>query len=610
MIDAANTIYFTALILVSLRLVAFFIIVPVFFPEGTPNIVKISLSLMIAYIIMPGISTANIANVSTTMTFVIYAINEVIAGLTLGFFTNLCFMSVRFAGNIMDLQVGFSMMSMYDPSTSSNTTLIEHMIYWFSLVLFFIIDGHHMLIRALIDSFSNIQIGQFFLSNDNINVIISAFTSYFAVGIKIAIPIMIILLITDLAMGLVARTVPQLNIMILGLPIKILIGLLAFSLALPIFMNIIIANFQTIPNFIKSLYKVAPFLIVFASDDKTEDATPRKKFESRRKGQVAKSKDVALALTLLASTIVIIALGGYAVNEFKSTMIAFLNSYLNIPITYNSAQNIMIIAVWRIAIVLLPMILPIMIMGILANVLQTGFLISNEPIKMDFSKLNPINGFKRMFSVKTAVELVKDLALVTIVGLVGYNFVSSNFTIILSLWNLSPIGMLSAIGNLTASIFFRITLLMIVIGISDYIFQWFQYNKDLRMTKQEVKEEYKQDEGDPQIKSKIRQKQRDMAMRRMMQEIPKATVVVTNPTHISIAIKYVQGEDAPTVTAKGADYVALKIKQVAKENHIPIIENKPLARLIFEKVDLDQQIPAEMYQAVAEILALVYKLKK
>lgn len=610
MIDAANTIYFTALILVSLRLVAFFIIVPAFFPEGTPNIVKISLSLMIAYIIMPGISTANIANVSTTMTFVIYAINEVIAGLTLGFFTNLCFMSVRFAGNIMDLQVGFSMMSMYDPSTSSNTTLIEHMIYWFSLVLFFIIDGHHMLIRALIDSFSNIQIGQFFLSNDNINVIISAFTSYFAVGIKIAIPIMIILLITDLAMGLVARTVPQLNIMILGLPIKILIGLLAFSLALPIFMNIIIANFQTIPNFIKSLYKVAPFLIVFASDDKTEDATPRKKFESRRKGQVAKSKDVALALTLLASTIVIIALGGYAVNEFKSTMIAFLNSYLNIPITYNSAQNIMIIAVWRIAIVLLPMILPIMIMGILANVLQTGFLISNEPIKMDFSKLNPINGFKRMFSIKTAVELVKDLALVTIVGLVGYNFVSSNFTIILSLWNLSPIGMLSAIGNLTASIFFRITLLMIVIGISDYIFQWFQYNKDLRMTKQEVKEEYKQDEGDPQIKSKIRQKQRDMAMRRMMQEIPKATVVVTNPTHISIAIKYVQGEDAPTVTAKGADYVALKIKQVAKENHIPIIENKPLARLIFEKVDLDQQIPAEMYQAVAEILALVYKLKK
>ena len=130
------------------------------------------------------------------------------------------------------------------------------------------------------------------------------------------------------------------------------------------------------------------------------------------------------------------------------------------------------------------------------------------------------------------------------------------------------------------------------------------------MTKQEVKEEFKQDEGDPQIKSKIRQKQREMAMRRMMSEVPKATVVITNPTHISIALKYVQGQDAPTVTAKGADLVALKIKQVAKANDVPIIENKPLARLIFEQVEIDKQIPAEMYQAVAEILALVYKLKK
>lgn len=610
MVDAANSIYFTSLILVSIRLIAFFITVPVFFPQGTPDIIKVSLSIMVAYIIMPGISTANIGSVNTTLIFAIYAVNEVIAGLTLGFFTNLCFMSVRFAGSIMDMQVGFSMMSMYDPSISSNATLIEHMLYWLALVLFFIIDGHHMLIRALIDSFSNIQIGQYFLSNDNISVIIKAFSAYFLVGLKIAIPIMIILLITDLTMGLVARTVPQLNIMILGLPIKILIGLLAFSLALPIFMNIIIANFQTIPNFIKSMYKVAPFLVIFASDDKTEDATPKKKDEARKKGQIAKSKDVALALTLLASTLVLISLGAYAINEFKLTLIAFLNSYLNTALTYNSAQNIMIIAVWRVAIVLLPMIVPIMLIGVLANLLQTGFLISNEPIKMDFKKLSPISGFKRMFSVKTFAELIKDLTLVTVVGLVGYNFVSSNFTTILNMWNLNAIGMLSAIGTLTISIFFRVTLLMIVIAICDYIFQWFQYNKDLKMTKQEVKEEFKQDEGDPQIKSKIRQKQRDMAMRRMMSEVPKATVVITNPTHISVALKYVQGSDAPIVTAKGADLVALKIKQVAKENDVPIIENKPLARLIFEQVEIDNQIPAEMYQAVAEILAIVYKLKK
>ena len=191
MVDAANSIYFTSLILVSIRLIAFFITVPVFFPQGTPDIIKVSLSIMVAYIIMPGISTANIGSVNTTLIFAIYAVNEVIAGLTLGFFTNLCFMSVRFAGSIMDMQVGFSMMSMYDPSISSNATLIEHMLYWLALVLFFIIDGHHMLIRALIDSFSNIQIGQYFLSNDNISVIIKAFSAYFLVGLKIAIPIKI-----------------------------------------------------------------------------------------------------------------------------------------------------------------------------------------------------------------------------------------------------------------------------------------------------------------------------------------------------------------------------------------------------------------------------------
>ena len=165
-------------------------------------------------------------------------------------------------------------------------------------------------------------------------------------------------------------------------------------------------------------------------------------------------------------------------------------------------------------------------------------------------------------------------------------------------------------GSLIVSIFFKITIVMITIALADYIYQRYQFNKDLRMTKQEIKEEYKQSEGDPQIKGKIRQKQKEMAMRRMMQEVPKATVVVTNPTHISVAIKYEEGKNAPIVVAKGADNVALRIKELAKENDVPIIENKPLARLMYKEVELDEEVPVEMYQAVAEILALVYKLEK
>lgn len=605
-----DTLYFTALILITIRMFCFFIVVPVFFPNGTPNTVKVGLTLIMAYILVPGIDYSGIHTINNNMPFFINCMNEAVAGLTLGFITNLCFMSVRVAGNLMDFQIGFSMMTMFDPNSGSNTTLMERLLYWFSIVVFFIVDGHHMLIKSLMESFSIIKLGTFFLSQDSINLIIRVFIEYFGLALKIAIPIVLIILITDLTLGLIARTVPQLNVMILGLPIKILIGLAAFSFALPIFLKVIENSFYGIPDAIKGLYKTIPLLIIFASDDKTEEATPKKKGDARKKGQVPKSKEVALALTLLSSTIVIASLGGYAGNELKATMITFLNNYLTMSLDYNSVQKITFITVWRLGIVFIPIVLPIMVMGVLANFLQTGVLITSEPLKPDLKKLNPINGLKRMFSVRSVVQLLKDSAIVSVVGYVGYKFIKDNYSYILTLGDLKPVAVVQAIGNLTVSIFFKITVVMIVIALIDYIYQRYQFNKDLRMTKQEIKEEFKQSDGDPQIKGKIRQKQREMAMRRMMQEVPKATVVVTNPTHISVALKYEEGQSAPTVVAKGADSVALRIKEIAKENDVPIIENKPLARLMYKELDIEQEVPVEMYQAVAEILALVYKLKK
>jgi len=585
-------------------------VVPALFPSSTPNAVKVGLTLVIAYIVMPGVDYSTVSNINNIFPFIMNCINEAAAGLTLGFVINLCFASFRFAGNLMDLQVGFSMMSFFNPNTNSNTTLIENAMYWFSIVIFFLIDGHHMIIRALIESFNIIKPGNLILNTDSINIIILAFIQYFAIGVKIAIPIVIIILITDLTMGLIARTVPQLNIMVLGLPVKILIGLLAFSISLPIFMKYIIAAYQQLPDIFQGFYKTIPLLLIFASDDKTEEATPKKKSDSRKKGQIPKSKEVGLALTLLASTLVIVFLGQYAINGFSSTMIAFLNNYINITLDYNSVKDITLIAIWRIGVIFLPIVLPILVLGVIANVVQTVALITKEPLKPDFTKLNPINGFKRMFSMRTVMELFKDLAIVSVVGYIGYRFVVDNYMSILYSGNSNPQFMLTEIINLAVSIFFKITIVMIIIAIIDYIFQRYQYNKDLRMTKQEIKEEYKQEEGDPQIKGKIRQKQREMAMMRMMQEIPNATVVVTNPTHIAVALKYEEGQSAPVVVAKGADNVAIKIKEKASENKIPIIENKPLARIIFSEVELNSEIPMEMYQAVAEVLALVYKINR
>ena len=588
----------------------FFLVVPVFFPNGTPNTVKTGLTLVMAYILVPGIDYSGIHTINNNMSFIINCMNEAVAGLTLGFIVNLCFMSVRVAGNLMDFQMGFSMMTMFDPNSSSNTTLMERLLYWFSMVVFFIVDGHHMLIKSLMESFSVIKLGNFFLSQDSINVIIRVFIEYFGIGLKIAIPIVLIIFITDLTLGLIGRTVPNLNLMILSLPIKILVGLAAFSFALPIFLRMIENSFYGIPDAIKGFYKTIPLLIIFASDDKTEEATPKKKSDARKKGQIPKSKDVALALTLLSSTIVLATLGGFVGNELKTTMITFLNNYLTMALDYDSVQKISVIVIWRLAVIFLPIVVPIMLMGILANFLQTGALITGEPLKPDLKKLNPISGLKRMFSMRSLVQLLKDSAIVSIVGFIGYKFIKDNYTYILTLGDLNAAAVIAAVGKLTVSIFFKITIVIVIIALADYIYQRYQFNKDLRMTKQEIKEEFKQQEGDPQIKGKIKQKQREMAMRRMMQEVPKATVVVTNPTHISVALKYEEGQDAPMVIAKGADNVALRIKELAKENDVPIIENKPLARLMYKELEIDQEVPVEMYQAVAEILALVYKLKK
>lgn len=591
-------------------MLSFFIVVPIFFPKGLPNTAKVAFSLVVAYLLLPGVNYTTL-NITNNYALIAYVICEITTGLTLGYITNLCFSSIKIAGQFIDQQIGFSMVNMFDPSSNSNVTLVEQLMYWSSVVLFFSIDGHHMLIRALIESFNSVSLGKFILTGNSFNFILNAFIQFFALGFKIAIPVIFIILITDITLGLIGRTVPQLNVMILGLPIKILIGLFSFVITLPLIVHLFVSNFGSVEQVIKGLFKIVPFIAIFASEDKTEEATPKKKSDARKKGQVARSKEVNLALTLLASTLIIIALGSYVGNSLLDTIRMFLGNYLTKNIDYNSLQNLIIIVIWRLAIIIIPVILPIMIFGVAANFIQVGFMFSTESIKPQLSKLNPINGFKRIFSFRTFVETLKDIAIISILGYNSYTFIRDNYNTLLNLGNTRIEALPGVFGKLVTSIFFKMTIIMIVIAIADFIYQKYKYNKELRMTKQEIKEEYKQQEGDPQIKSRIKQRQREMASRRMMQAVPNATVVVTNPTHIACALRYEEGKDsAPTLIAKGADNIAIKIKEVAKDNKIPIMENRALARLIYNEVEIDSAIPVEMYQAVAEILAAVYKMKK
>ena len=507
------------------------------------------------------------------------------------------------------------MVTILDPATQTSTTLMGNLFYFVSLVFFFMINGQELIVKSIYESISIVPLGHTIVYQETVMGAAETIVDFFVLGVKIALPIVLIIVMTDICLGLITRTVPTIPIMIFGMPIKNILGFITFLIIMPTMLKIIGTAIYELPDIFNKIFKlipVVPLAFVFASDDKTEEATPKKKSDSRKKGQIARSKDVGVALTMVVCTIAVSACWNMMINGFKEVMIYFLQ----LPTLDNfdklSLTGILITVIMRVAYGLLPIALPIMVGGIIASLMQTGFLITGEPLKPSFGKLNPLSGIKNMISKRSLVDLCKNLIVISIVSIIAYRYISSNYQQIISMSNIYLPSLNVEIKNLVLGIFKQICIVLIVIAAIDYFVQFKMHNQDLKMSKQEVKEEYKQQEGDPQLKGKIKQKQREMSRQRMMQSVSDATVVITNPTHLAIALKYEEGTDmeAPKVLAKGADYLALKIKSIAKENEIPIIENKPLARMMYDKVEIDNDIPPELYQGVAEILAIVMKIKK
>lgn len=598
-------------LLVFVRIISFLGSSPIFMIKGIPSLMKIGLGLLLSYLIFGFVSYDPSHLPATLLGLAGAAVGESIFGLAMGFATTLVFQAIRMSGQLMDIQVGFSMSTEFDITGSSNTTILGNLTYLLGLLIFFLVDGHHVLIQSLLQSFDVIpllgvnippEIGMFMLN---------LFANTFIIAIKLAAPIVIVLFLSDFTLGLIARTVPQLNIFMMGLPIKVLLGLLALTALLPGLVQIYIKAFQGIPVDINNLLKIFPLAIAFAASDKTEEATPKKKEEARKKGQVAKSREFVSAVTLLGFTLIAVAAGSFTLQTMETYLSRSLSNAGSLIMGEGDVINLLTSSVIEFIKMTLPLFVGVMVLGVIANLVQTGFIHSSEALKPKFSRLNPIEGFKRMFSGKAFVEMIKALANITIVGYVAYSFVSGEIFKILKLSDTGITTLLSVPGDIIQSELMRVAIVVCVIGIIDLVYQKRAYRKELRMTKQEVKEEYKQTEGDPKIKSAIRQRQRQMAARRMMHEVPKATVVITNPTHLAVAVRYDKSRDgAPVVVAKGADDIARRIKQVAKDNKVPVIENKPVARMLYERVEIDEAIPVEMYQAVAEILAMVYTLKK
>ena len=354
------------------------------------------------------------------------------------------------------------------------------------------------------------------------------------------------------------------------------------------------------------------FDLQFFGGEKTERATPKRRGKARNEGQVAKSQDLTAASVLIAGLLGLYVTAYYG----KGTLLLMFENVLS-----HIGSELMFDNAWwtRPAVegagtffkIWLPLSLLCMIVAIVVLLRQVKYKVSFKPFRIKFNKFNPVTGLKKIISPRSLVEMLKGLAKASLLMFMLYRFLKNEQDLFLSIMLYSMEEGTAIMMGRIWGLGIRMALVLLLIGFVDYAYQKWTFEKSIRMSKQDIKDEHKQSEGDPLIKSKIRQKQRELARARMMSDVPNADVVVTNPTHIAVAIQYDQQTmQAPTVLAKGEGHIAMKIREIAEEHKIPIVENKPLARLLLAQVEVGETIPQDMYRAVAEVLAFVYRLKE
>ena len=345
--------------------------------------------------------------------------------------------------------------------------------------------------------------------------------------------------------------------------------------------------------------------------EKTEDPTPKRKREAREEGNVAKGKEIGQAVTLLASFLFLYFLMQQIFFGVLDRMQFYFKNLITEDFTINLTFDILFESFFSIIELTYPIMIVTAAAGILINFLQIGALFTTKPLVPDIKKINPIKGAKNIFSLKGFVELLKSLFKLGLIAAIAYFYLSNNIDIFKKSLNQGLDESLVAIASLISRMAFAIIGALIILGVLDLLYQRWQHNKDLKMSKYEVKQERKEMEGDPMVQQQRKEKQREMSMNRMMSSVKDADVVVTNPTHIAVALEYdIDEMEAPVVVAKGEDFVAKKIKEKAKENEVEIIENKPLARSLNKMTEIGDQVPVELYQAVAEILAKIFQDRK
>ncbi|MBB6695910.1 flagellar biosynthesis protein FlhB [Cohnella xylanilytica] len=353
-----------------------------------------------------------------------------------------------------------------------------------------------------------------------------------------------------------------------------------------------------------------PMDLQLFSGEKTEKATPKKRKEARDKGQVAHSQELVSSVILIVTISLFLFLGSVFWNRILRLFSDVFLHGLNRDVTQENVLGMLTRYSTEMLFFLAPIFIAVIITAFAVSYVQMGWLFTAEPLKPKLSSLNPINGFKRMFGLRSVVELLKSSLKLFAVSIVVYLVLWSEKDQVMALAHVPIADVFAFTGKITAQLTLLIGVLMFVLAIGDYYYQKYSHEKSLRMSKQDIKDEFKNMEGDPRIKGKIKERQRRMAIMRMMQEVPKADVIITNPTHFAVALQYDGSKmDAPKVIAKGQDFLALRIREIAKAHNVITMENKPLARALFDRTEIGDTIPADLFQAVAEVLAYVYRLK-
>ncbi len=345
-------------------------------------------------------------------------------------------------------------------------------------------------------------------------------------------------------------------------------------------------------------------------DNRTEKPTARRIRKAREKGQIARSKEVSSAVVLLGGLLMLMAFGQTLWGTLEFSMKQLLRFHVPSEITMEYLREVVNHGTTRVLLMVGPILLAIMASSVLANVAQGGLVFTTETLRLHFDKLSPQKGLQKIFSKNGLVELVKSILLLVVICVISYQVISEHLSLYPRLVLMDARKLLYWTASISYGVFIRVAIFLLIVAIADYFFQRYRFMEQLKMTKQEVKEEMKDVEGDPITKGRIRRIQREMARKRMMASVPTADVIITNPTHYSVALSYkMDSMDAPKVVAKGVGFLALKIRELAQEHGVPMVENRPLAQTLYKTVEVGESIPSNLYKAVAEILAYIYKAK-